>query len=47
MTDTTIINMLRMAIDLAGDGGPTPFSDEEYEEMNKFLDKIENEVNTK
>ena len=37
-----IINMLREAISLAGDGGPTPFTDEEYEAMYNFLDNCEN-----
>ena len=42
MTKTErIINNLRIAIELAGDGGPSPFTPEEYEEMNTFLDNFE------
>ena len=41
MTKTErIINNLRIAIELAGDGGPSPFTSEEYEEMNTFLDSF-------
>lgn len=36
-----IINLLRTAIELAGDGGPAAFTEEEYAEMYKFLDKLE------
>lgn len=40
MTDEQIINLLREDIELAGDGGPAPFTDEEYEEMENFLNKL-------
>lgn len=43
MTRIEIINLLRLAIELAGDGGPTPFTSEEYDEMNNFLNQLENE----
>lgn len=43
MTRTEIINLLRLAIELAGDGGPAPFTREEYGEMNNFLNQLENE----
>ena len=43
MTQEEIINLLRTAIELAGDGGPAPFTEEEYTEMYRFLDKLENE----
>lgn len=29
-------SLLRTAIELAGDGGPNPFTDKEYNAMNKF-----------
>ena len=35
-----IIGLLRKAVELAGDGGPAPFTDEEYEEMENFLNKL-------
>ena len=41
MKTEEIINLLRTAIELAGDGGPAPFTEEEYTEMYKFLDKLE------
>jgi hypothetical protein len=36
------ISCVKLAIELAGDGGMTPFTDVEYELMTKFLDEIEN-----
>ena len=33
------IACLRLAIDLAGDGGPMPFTEKEYELMYNFLDE--------
>ena len=35
MTRIEIINLLRLAVDLAGDGGPAPFTREEYDEIGK------------
>ena len=35
-----IVNLLYTAIDLAADGGPTAFTDEEYSEMHELLKKI-------
>lgn len=43
MTRIEIINLLRLAIELTGDGGPAPFTDEEHDEMNNFLNQLENE----
>ena len=43
MTRIEIINLLRLSIELAGDGGPAPFTGEEYDEMNNFLNQLENE----
>lgn len=41
MTGEKIIQLLRDAIELAGDGGPQPFTEEEYDEMYNFLNKLE------
>ena len=41
MKNRKIINLLRTAIELAGDGGPSPFTDHEYAVMFKFLDDLE------
>ena len=34
------IKNLRLAIELAGDGGPQPFTDEEYQDMYQLLDEL-------
>ena len=34
------IACIKLAIELAGDGGPMPFTEKEYELMYRFLDKI-------
>ena len=44
MTDLQIINLIREAIELAGDGGPQPFTDEEYELMYDFLNRVKNQL---
>lgn len=41
MSAEKIISLLRIAIELAGDGGPQAFSDEEETAMYKFLDRLE------
>jgi len=43
MTRIEIINLLRLAVDLAGDGGPDPFTQKERIIMNDFLNELENE----
>lgn len=42
------INNLKMAIELAGDGGMQPFTDEEYQDMYHLLDELStnDEANT-
>lgn len=40
-----ILNNIRIAIQLAGDGGPSPFNDKEYDEMFALLDKVEKNKN--
>lgn len=42
MTREEIINCLDLAIQLAGDGGPAPFTDEEYDAMYEFLNELRN-----
>lgn len=41
MKKIKIINLLKSAVALAGDGGPDPFTDSEYREMYKFLSDLE------
>ena len=41
MKNKKIISLLRTAIELAGDGGPSPFTNKEYDAMNKFLNDLE------
>jgi hypothetical protein len=41
MDNKRIASLLRLAIDLAGDGGITPFSEEEYTDMYDFLKEVE------
>jgi hypothetical protein len=36
------IAYIRLAIELAGDGGMMPFTDKEYELMYQFLDEFKN-----
>lgn len=38
MNVNEIIDCLKLAVELAGDGGPSPFTEEQYKEMNAFLD---------
>ena len=39
------ISCLKLAIELAGDGGMTPFTDVEYNLMNQLLDDISGNTN--
>lgn len=41
METRDIINLIREAISLAGDGADVPYTDEEYDAMYDFLDYIE------
>lgn len=34
------ISCMKLAIELAGDGGPQPFTDEEYKLMYQLLDEL-------
>lgn len=37
------IACIRIAIELAGDGGMIPFTDKEYELMYKLIEELEND----
>ena len=41
------IACLKLAIELAGDGGMTPFTDKEYKLMDNLIKEIENEIHSK
>lgn len=41
MDISRIISNLKLAIELAGDGGCDPFLEEDRKEMYEFLDKVE------
>ena len=41
MNNKRIASLSRLAIDLAGDGGITPFSEKEYADMYDFLKEVE------
>lgn len=41
MNTGDIINLIREAISLAGDGADVPYTEEEYDAMYNFLDYIE------
>ena len=40
MTREETINLIRFAIEVAGDGGMQPFTEEEYKQMYDFLDEL-------
>ena len=44
MNRIEVINMIREAISLAGDGGDILYTEEEYDAMYDLLDEIENSV---
>ena len=46
ITRAEALNLISQAISLAGDGGCTPFTEEEYDAMYDLLDEIEKEVNS-
>lgn len=41
------INLIRFAIEVAGDGGMQPFTEEEYQQMYDFLDELEKQESLK
>ena len=44
MNRIEVINMIREAISLAGDGADVPYTDEEYDAMYNLLDELENKT---
>lgn len=47
MTELQIINLLDLAIQLAGDGGTNPFTDEEYREMYRYINNLKSSIKIK
>lgn len=47
MTELQIINLIDEAIQLAGDGGTSPFTDEEYREMYRYLNDLKRNIEIK
>lgn len=47
MTELQIINLIDEAIQLAGDGGPSPFTDEEYREIYRYLNDLKHNIEIK
>lgn len=43
-SESQLINLLRLAIDLAGDGGCSPWTDIEEKTMKEYLDYLESRV---
>jgi hypothetical protein len=43
-SEATIIKLLRYSLDIAGDGGITPWNDGEYEACVEYLNDLENKL---
>ena len=43
-SELQLINLLRLAIDLAGDGGCSPWTDVEEKTMKEYLDYLESRM---
>ena len=43
-SESQLINLLRLAIDLAGDGGCNPWTHEEEISMREYLDYLESHI---
>lgn len=43
-SESQLINLLRLAIDLAGDGGCSPWTDTEEKTMKEYLDYLESRM---
>lgn len=43
-TEADIISSLRMGVELAGDGGCSPWAEGEYEACMKYLDELESRL---
>ena len=46
-TEADIISSLRMGVELAGDGGCSPWAKGEYEACMKYLDELESRLKSK
>ena len=46
-TEAEIISSLRMGVELAGDGGCSPWATGEYEACMKYLDELESRLKSK
>lgn len=44
MNELQIINLLDIAIQLAGDGDSSPFTNEEYKAMYNYLNNLKNNI---
>lgn len=44
ITRKQAINCLRLSVDLSGDGGFQPFTDEEYKAMTKIIEELLEEL---
>lgn len=47
ITRAEAISLISQAIEIAGDGGCTPFTEEEYNAMYELLEEIKKKVNPK
>ena len=43
-TEAEIIRLLRMGLELAGDGGISPWNDDEYEACVEYLNELESRL---
>lgn len=46
MTDLEIIDLIGLGVELAGDGGISSFTDEEYNAMAMFLNRLREQYNS-
>lgn len=46
-SEEKVISLLRFGLDLAGDGGISPWCDGEYEACQKYLDMLESKLGIK
>lgn len=46
MTDLEIIDLIGLGVELAGDGCISPFTDEEYNAMAMFLNRLREQYNS-
>lgn len=46
-TEAEIIRLLRLGLELAGDGGTSPWNEGEYEACSEYLNMLEHNLNAK